>query len=197
MTKKKSGSNTSETKSQALVPTTAAAEVSLAEALERRRQDGESIIETAQAAEVEHEFLCMRLRERRYAIPIGQVAEVITPTVVTQVPHLPAHIRGVFNRHGKVTAVLDLAMFSGIDVEEQPKRMVVLEVGELEAAVPVTDIVGIISVGESKIEPPLPHLAHDLGFVSGQINFEDSVISVLDAGVLLENARHKRGGDRA
>jgi purine-binding chemotaxis protein CheW len=163
----------------------------LADALSQNRNAAGALVQ--QAEEAETEFLRLRLRDRQYAIPIGQVAEVIQPMGVTVVPHLPPYIRGVFNRHGKVTAVLDLAAFAGTEVEDKPKRLVVLEAGDLEAAVPVSDIVGIVSVRKSAIEPPLPHVARELGFVAGQLNLSDTVVTIIDATLLLENSRVRRG----
>lgn len=163
----------------------------LNEALAVRKALGDQA--TAEDVEPEAEYLCVRLHDRRYAIPIGQVAEVLSPTTVTRVPHMPSHVRGVFNRHGKITAVLDLAAFSGTESEASPKRLVVLQHEALEAAVPVTEIVGLVQVRVSAIEPPLAHLAGELSFVTGQINGDEGILSVLDARVLLENSRVRRG----
>jgi purine-binding chemotaxis protein CheW len=167
------------------------AAMGLGEALALRRALGDQAV--AENVEPEAEYLCVRLHDRSYAIPIGQVAEVLSPTAVTRVPHMPSHVRGVFNRHGKITAVLDLASFSGTESEESPKRMVVLQHGGLEAAVPVSEVIGLVQVRVSKIEPVLAHLAGELAFVTGQINGDEGILSVLDARVLLENSRVRRG----
>ena len=164
--------------------------LSLGDAIAARKTLGDAI--AAETSEDENQFLCIRLRDSRYAIPIGKVAEVLSPTGVTRVPHLPAHVRGVFNRHGKVTAVLDLATFSGTESEDNPKRMVVLEHAGLEAAVPVSEIVGIIQVPSSAIEPPLAHVSGARAFVTGQIDNPDGILSVLDVPILLENSRVRR-----
>lgn len=166
---------------------TPTAHASLTEALALRRELGDDAIAEVEAPDVD--LLCVRLHDRRYGIPIRQVAEVLPPAIITRVPHMPAHIRGVFNRQGKVTAVLDLAIFSGIESEPSPRRMVVVTHGGLEAAIPVSDVVGILHVHRDAIEPPLHHVKAELVFVTGQVNNDDGVISVLDARVLLENGR--------
>lgn len=167
--------------------------MSLGDAIAARKESGDARVN--ETLELEQQFLCIRLRERRYAIPLEQVAEVLSPTGVTHVPHLPVHVRGVFNRHGKVTAVLDLASFSGSESEDQPKRMVVLEYQGLEAAVPVSEVVGIIQVAKSAVEPPLAHISGELIFVTGQIDSPGGILSVIDARILLENSRvHRERG---
>ena len=64
---------------------------------------------------------------------------------------------------------------------------------QLEAAVPVSEVVGLLQVRLSKIEPPLAHLSGELGFVTGQIDGDEGILSVLDARILLENSRVRRG----
>jgi chemotaxis signal transduction protein len=142
----------------------------------------------------ELEFLGVTLKTRVLAFPVPQVSEVLIPASVTPVPHLPAHVRGVVNRHGQVTAVLDLSVLLGAEIEEAPSRLVVIASGALAAAIPVTRVTGIITLRRSAIEPPLPHLRHELNFISGQIARGDEVISVIDGAVLLESARHRRHG---
>lgn len=159
----------------------------LDEALALRRELGDRAIVEIKAPDVD--LLCVRLHDRLYGIPINQVAEVLPPAIITRVPHMPAHVRGVFNRQGKVTAVLDLAIYSGIETDTKPKRMVVLSHGPLEAAVPVSDVVGILHVHEDDVEPPLGHLKTEMAFITGQVNGDDGVLSVIDARVLLENSR--------
>ncbi len=92
--------------------------------------------------------------------------------------------------------MLDLASFSGTESEDDPKRMVVLEHAGFEAAVPVSEVVGIIQVPLSAVEPPLAHLSGELAFVTGQIDNPNGILSVLDVRVLLENSRvrRERGG---
>lgn len=144
-------------------------------------------------ASADIEFLCVRIKDRRYAIPVAGVAEVVTPGDVTPVPHTPAYIRGVFNRHGHVSTVLDLARFTGTDVEENPARLVVLEADSLEAAVPVTEVTGIMALGSEDVAPPLPSVAHESGFIIGQITQGSDILSVIDVSILLGSGRHKWG----
>ncbi len=67
------------------------ATLSLNQAIAARKELGDAV--TGENAEAESQFLCIRLKERRYAIPISQVAEVLSPTGVTRVPHLPRGAR--------------------------------------------------------------------------------------------------------
>jgi purine-binding chemotaxis protein CheW len=144
--------------------------------------------------EMEHDFLCFRIASRNYAIRIKEVVEVVSPSAVAEIPHTPSYIKGVFNRHGRVTTLLDLANFMGTDAEDSPSRLVVLAASDLEAAIPITDIHGIVPIADDKIEPALPHLAQAGSFVVGQVMIGDNVHSILDVKTLLENSRSKKEG---
>ncbi len=154
--------------------------------------EGSARHEEAEAG-AEIEFLCVRIKDRRYAIPVAWVAEVVTPGDVTPVPHTPSYIRGVFNRHGHVSTVLDLAQFTGTELEENPTRLVVLEADSLEAAVPVTEVTGIVAMANEDVAPPLPSVAHESGFIIGQITQGSDILSVIDVSILLGSGRHTWG----
>jgi purine-binding chemotaxis protein CheW len=142
-------------------------------------------IESPDSARSEIELMYFRVCDHHFAVPVEDVLEVVAPEAITEVPHAPPHIRGVFNRHGLVTAVLDLALFAGLDVEETPRRLVVVQSGDLEAAIPVTEVIGLRVVGEQELQPPLMSVAGRRDFVSRQIESEAKTILVLDSGRLL------------
>jgi purine-binding chemotaxis protein CheW len=139
----------------------------------------------------ERELLCVRLKQRLYAIPIEAVSAVIRPTKLAPVPHVPDYVRGVLNHQGKITAVLDLARFAGAEPEEEPKRLIMITAGELEAAVPVTDVAGVVTCGPEEIEPPLPHLEGQ-AWITGALRHGDEVFLVIDPAKLLLASRIER-----
>jgi purine-binding chemotaxis protein CheW len=61
------------------------------------------------------EHLCFRLGNEAFAIPIGQVQEVLALPAITEVPEAPAYIRGVFPLRGAVMPLLDLASRLGLE----------------------------------------------------------------------------------
>jgi chemotaxis-related protein WspB len=54
-------------------------------------------------------FLLFQLGEHRYALDIGQVAEVLPLVDITQLPQAPASVAGVFNYRGAPVPVIDLS----------------------------------------------------------------------------------------
>lgn len=54
-------------------------------------------------------FLIFELGPDRYALPAGQIAEVLPVVRITRVPHAPAGVAGVFNYRGTPVPVIDLS----------------------------------------------------------------------------------------
>jgi len=164
----------------------------LAAALARRTDGTEAEPEAA-----EDEFLCVRIKDRRYALPVKHVLHVLRPTTITEIPHVPHYIQGVVNQDGNIICVFDLTQYMGVEVEARPRRLVVLHAGDLEAAVPVSEVVGIVMVREDDVQPPLPHVAKAHTFITGQIQQPSGPFSVLSVPVLLDVTRNRQGTGRA
>jgi purine-binding chemotaxis protein CheW len=47
----------------------------------------------------------------RYALRLGDVAEVMEPSRIYPVPRVPQYITGIMNFHGKLVSLLDMANF--------------------------------------------------------------------------------------
>ena len=84
--------------------------------------------------------------------------------------------------------MLDLARLCERDSERDPSRMLVLAAGELEAAVPVTQVTGIHAVPDDDISPPVEDAGPTGVFCSGQFQLGGSVYSLLDVERLLRRA---------
>jgi purine-binding chemotaxis protein CheW len=55
-------------------------------------------------------MLTFELRERRFAVELAFVREVLATTVVTPVPGAPPYVRGLCNARGTLSPVLDLGL---------------------------------------------------------------------------------------
>lgn len=148
-------------------------------------EDGE---EAEKVATVTREYLCIELREDRYAFPIECVVEVAKPEPPTAVPQLPPHILGVVRRGRGIVAVLDIGVLCAKDRESDPSRTIVLAVGELEAAVPVTRVTGILNVDLEAITRDISGLGVVDAFADGQFVEAESVYCIVDVEKLLRHA---------
>lgn len=64
--------------------------------------------ETKTAGRLSGKYLTFNLQAESYGIDVLKVREIIRLAIITHVPQVPAHIRGVINLRGKIIPVMDL-----------------------------------------------------------------------------------------
>jgi len=106
------------------------------------------------------EYLCFKISGEAFAVPIGQVQEVLALPVVTAVPEAPAFIRGVFPLRGMVMPLLNLAGRLGVTTQAAGREscaVVVRAVRDgmgLVLAVQVDEILDVSEFAASALMPP-------------------------------------------
>ena len=118
---------------------------------------------TAQPAE-QRQYLTFMLGDEMFAIGILGIKEILEYEGLTEVPMMPACVRGVINMRGAVLPVMDLAARFGQPARAVTKRtcIVIVEVeaeadGERQDMGVVVDAVNaVLEIPSSEIEPPPP-----------------------------------------
>lgn len=106
------------------------------------------------------EYLCFKVSGEAFAVPIGQVQEVLALPAVTAVPEAPAFIRGVFPLRGIVMPLLDLAGRLGCASQAAGREscaVVVRAVRDnvgLTLAVQVDEILDVSEFTAAELTPP-------------------------------------------
>jgi purine-binding chemotaxis protein CheW len=105
------------------------------------------------------EYLCFKVGGEAFAVPIGQVQEVLALPAVTQVPEAPSFIRGVFPLRGAVMPLLDLAGRLGLTqaAGRESCAVVVRAVRDtvgLTIAVQVDEILDVAEFAAAELAPP-------------------------------------------
>lgn len=104
-------------------------------------------------------YLTFILSDEYYGIEVLKVREIIRITDITEVPQMPAYIKGVINLRGKVVPIIDLRLkfaLSDISVSERT-CIVVVEVlppsgVQTMMGVIVDDVEEVVQIGASDIE---------------------------------------------
>ena len=115
-------------------------------------------LERAQA-EKRDQYLAFVLGGEAFAMEIRSIREVIQYGGLTEVPLMPAFIRGVINLRGSVVPVIDLSVRFGRALTEIARRtcIVILEVehaGDMVTLGVIVDNVSeVLEIGPSEIEP--------------------------------------------
>lgn len=90
----------------------------------------------------------LRVAGEAYAVPVGNVLEVVRPGAVTAVPGSAPGLLGVLNLRGEVLAVADLAQILGLRAAVPPARMLIAESGSLRAGFVVDEVSEVGELGD-------------------------------------------------
>jgi purine-binding chemotaxis protein CheW len=147
----------------------------------------------ATAAEEEHQYLTFLLSGEMYAIAILNIKEIIEYGNLTEVPMVPAFIRGVINLRGSVVPVVDLSVRFGRKRTEVSRRtcIVIIEVQGSEETkqdigVMVDSVSEVLEIPRSEIEPPPAFGAKiRVDFIHGMGKVAGKFVIILDADKVL------------
>jgi purine-binding chemotaxis protein CheW len=90
-----------------------------------------------------------------YAVPTSSVREITTPAVVTELPHLPRGVIGVFEHRGQVVPVIDLRTCFEVPAQVSGGRTqwIIVEVGQHRIGLCVNRVTGVFEVGFGGLKP--------------------------------------------
>jgi purine-binding chemotaxis protein CheW len=142
-----------------------------------------------QEQEEEQEMLAFLLGTEEYVVPVGLVGEVLTPRVITSVPHVPSHILGVCSLRGAVLPIIDLHRRLGLAaaVRDDRSRIIVTDLGPDDRVGLFVDRVrGVVRIKPSSVGPVPETVAQGEGaaFVRGIARKNDRLFILLDAEVV-------------
>jgi purine-binding chemotaxis protein CheW len=87
-------------------------------------------------------YLTFVLADEEYGLPVLKVREIIKMMDITEVPQVPAHVKGVLNLRGKVIPVIDVRLKFGFAPGDVTARTCIIVVEVALATGPV--MMGII-----------------------------------------------------
>jgi purine-binding chemotaxis protein CheW len=112
------------------------------------------------AAGEAHQYLTFLLSGEMYAVGILNAKEIIEYSNLTEIPMMPAFIRGVINLRGSVVPVVDLSARFGHTQSEIGKRTCIVIVEVLQGddkndlGIMVDAVSEVLEIPGSEIEPP-------------------------------------------
>jgi purine-binding chemotaxis protein CheW len=146
---------------------------------------------TASAGQV-GQYLTFVLGTETFAIGIMAIKEIIEYASLTEVPMMPAYVRGVINLRGAVVPVLDLPVRFGKAASAVTKRtcIVIIEVAlgsERHVLGLVVDAVNaVLDIPASEIEPP-PAFGASIRteFIRGMVKVNSKFVILVDVDHVL------------
>lgn len=133
-------------------------------------------------------YLTFHLAGEDYGIEIRYVIEIIGIQSITEVPDMPAFIRGVINLRGKVIPVMDVRARFNLEDREYDDRtcIIVVNIDNTEVGLVVDEVSEVADIPEVNVEPP-PKTSKDNGnsYIQGMGKINKDVKILLNVHKLL------------
>jgi purine-binding chemotaxis protein CheW len=121
-----------------------------------------------EANDVENMYLTFEVQDEEYAVNVAYVTEIVGLQRISEVPDVPAFIKGVINLRGKVIPVMDMRLRFGLPWREYNDRtpIIVLETddpsttsgafasGQALAGLVADRVTDVVSIAPESIAPP-------------------------------------------
>jgi two-component system chemotaxis response regulator CheV len=130
-------------------------------------------------------------REEVFGINVFKVREVMHTPVITHAPDMPHAVEGLVSLRGTMVPVLNVAKFCGMDIEEDPKILIVTEYNKQTQGLLVHSVEHILRMQWNDIKVPPPMLANRMGgLITAVTELDDKrIVMILDVErVLAETA---------
>ncbi|MES0371936.1 MAG: chemotaxis protein CheW [Mariprofundaceae bacterium] len=177
-------------KSEAL---TSAGRISL---MPRSRKEQEILRERAEAlarekvlpeSESKESYLLFRLGEsEQYGIPWSHLVEVMPHQRLAAVPGTPSFVTGVFNRRGKILAVLNIHELIGVENSDKEVSIIIIKGAGMIVGIMVNELMGSQSYDPKNLAAPL---ASHKGTLKSDyvIGIDRGKTTLLDMDILLQD----------
>ncbi len=143
----------------------------------------------------EGKYLSFRIATEVYGIDIRHVTEIVGIQKITEVPDMPAYMKGVINLRGNVIPVIDVRLRFHMQPREYDDRTCVIVVNINESSIGlVVDVVKeVISIVPEQISPaPTVSKGEVARYIKGIARFDGEVIILLAIEELLYDNRLKQ-----
>jgi len=149
--------------------------------------------ELQQEVDTIHElkFVRFQLGDEQFAFSVDSVTGIIKWREVTPLPNVEDHLLGLGNLRGRTLPVTDLRLKMGVQsaIAKEDGLIIVSETLHSHVGLLVDDVLEVLTVTEDEIQRDNLDIARDLqGFVTGIVNVNDTLISIVDINKLVEVA---------
>lgn len=165
---------------------------------ENRRENNFLEADTAGEEDtMENKFLTFHLGQEDYGFEIRHVTEIIGVQKITDVPDMPAYIKGVINLRGKVIPVMDVRARFKLPARAYDERtcIIVVQYNGTAVGLVVDEVSEVASIARDQIEPP-PRTSRGKSsrFFSGMGKMGEEVTILLDVERLLYDEDRLQAG---
>ena len=119
-------------------------------------------------------------REEVFGLNVFKIREVIQVPEITRAPDMPPGVIGMVSLRGTMLPVIDLASFTGMNVEDPPDKLIITEFNNSTTGMLVRSVEQIIRMEWNDIRVPPAMMAHQMGgLVTAVTELKDNRICMI------------------
>lgn len=133
-------------------------------------------------------MVIFRLGAEEYGVPITQVQEINLLSKPTKIPNSPSFLEGVISLRKQIIPVVDLKKRFSIEQTDYTKdaRIMIVEVNDSIIGVIVDEVLEVLRLPASSIEPPPPVIAGiTAAYLDGVGKLDDRLFILLNMDKIL------------
>ncbi len=126
-------------------------------ALAPRKGEGRSALQRADELGKRAEYLAFALGAEAYAIQIANIAEILKPLPITEVPRADPEVVGVMSVRGRLVTVVDLKRrfkLARTFTMDKKSRILLVEAAGEQIGLLVDEVLQVYRLAEAEVEPP-------------------------------------------
>lgn len=115
-------------------------------------------------------YLTFAVGEEDYGLDIAVVIEIISVQTITEVPELPAYIKGIINLRGRIIPVMDVRIRFNKEQQEYDDRtcIIVVDAQGTSIGLIVDTVRGVMDILDDDITDPSSHRSgYENRYISG------------------------------
>lgn len=136
------------------------------------------------------QVVSFRLANEEYGLDIMTVQEIILMGNITEIPEVPAFIRGLINLRGKVIPIVDLRKRFGLEAGEATEhtRIIVVNANGSTFGIVVDGVSEVLRIEAEKIDPPPTGLLGlEQAYIKGLVKMGDKIMILLNIDSILSD----------
>ena len=144
-------------------------------------------------------FLTFSLGNEFFGLEICYVTEIIGIQPITEVPDLPAYVRGIINLRGKIIPVMDVRLRFKKPFREYNDRtcVIVVDIRDISVGLIVDSVSEVLSIRDEDIVPPQELKSAQNKYIKGIGKVGSDIKLLLDCDRLLNDEDIEALGEKA
>ncbi len=135
-------------------------------------------------------YLTFTIGKEIYGLEVRHVTEIIGIQPITEVPEVPAFVRGIINLRGRIVPVVDIRLKFGKEPVPYDDRtcIVIVEMESLVIGMIVDNVADVLTIpDENIVTPPDTKVGFNSHFIKGIGKVASEIILILDCGKIVSS----------